>query len=450
MLNPPFSSLSDDLLAYIVDHLAQLPLWNESLYNLSLTDRAFTRFCQKHIFKTLRLGYHPGSRREIVNKMAKMQRILDDDPSIANSVRIVHLSIQHKKNAWLFNDSTFMGIIELLAKSPRVPHALHLYVCKGETGFEDPVLVIGRLLQSFFAHSLTVLNLNCCKQAPLCLFLVCPRLKEVLLDYVVAEKSYDQYPDHCCYGREPPALERLDYRDSQSLVKQMLAPPPPFQESVVRWSDLRFLTLSPHEKEEMACLQPILDAACDTLEELRLTNLRVIWGSAGQSGLSYRNQVDLTRSQNEEQLSLAPLVDLKRLSQLRVFALHAAINFLKLDTPQGGVLQDINSVLCTIPTSHKIEKLTFDFTINDKHPFVGCLGEDWGGLCDKVIHISAGRPLQFNLMTAAACLRARKPFGESKLYKHIGDKISMLSDYPNIHTEFWNPVRWKKTGAPTL
>ena len=279
MLTPPLSCLSDDLLAYIVDHLAQIPIWTKNLYNLSLADRAFTYFCQKHIFKTLYSGYRSGSRSEIIKKMAKIQGILDDDASIAKSVRIVHLSIEHKKNAWLFKHSTFVGLMKLLAESPKLPHTLRLHFCKGEIGFEDPVLVIGRLLHSFFSQSLTVLDLKCCKQAPLCLFLVCPGLKEVFLDDVVAEKSYDQYPGHYYSGREPPALERLDYRGSHTVVRQLLALP--FQAAVVSWSHLRFLTLSPHEREGIAYLQPILDAACDTLEELRLTNLRVVWGSAG-------------------------------------------------------------------------------------------------------------------------------------------------------------------------
>ena len=55
----------------------------------------------------------------------------------------------------------------------------------------------------------------------------------------------------------------------------MITSPPRFHTPVVLWSKLRVLTLSPHEKEEMACLQPILNAASNALEELYLTNLRV-------------------------------------------------------------------------------------------------------------------------------------------------------------------------------
>jgi hypothetical protein len=66
-------------------------------------------------------------------------------------------------------------------------------------------------------------------------------------------------------------LEVLEYCDSHTLVEQMITPPPRFNRPVVLWSNLRVLTLAPHDNEGMAYLQPILDATCNTLEELYLT-----------------------------------------------------------------------------------------------------------------------------------------------------------------------------------
>ena len=40
----------------------------------------------------------------------------------------------------------------------------------------------------------------------------------------------------------------------------------------------------PQEKEEMVCLQPIIDAACNTLEELYLYNRRAAWSIVGKMG----------------------------------------------------------------------------------------------------------------------------------------------------------------------
>ena len=55
MLNPLLSLVSDDLLAFIVEIILNLPFANENLQNLSLADRAFTQSCQKYIFRNLEL-----------------------------------------------------------------------------------------------------------------------------------------------------------------------------------------------------------------------------------------------------------------------------------------------------------------------------------------------------------------------------------------------------------
>ncbi|KAF8799764.1 hypothetical protein BYT27DRAFT_7200998 [Phlegmacium glaucopus] len=417
MLNPPLSLLSEDLFAYIVDHVAKLPLPNDYLYNLSLADRAFTRFCQAYIFKDLYLGYGSGTKKSISKKLEKIREILNDEPSFANQVRRLHLTTSHKRNGWLFNDLTFINIVQLLAKSLMPPHKLHLSGFLHPFIFEDPTLVVGRLMQSFFSETLTVLHLYRCKNVPLTLFLICPRLRATVLDDVEVTENYDEYLDKQCSGRELPALEYLDYSSSESLVKQMITPPPSFHTPVVVWSKLRVLKLCPDEKEEMACLQPILDVACNTLEELYLTNPRAIW-------------------ENDEQLSLSGLVNLRALSCLHVFALYAVI---KCDVPESAVVRDINLVLGTIPISNKITNLSFEFTICGEHPFGGCLGEDWVGIRDEVVRISAGKPLNLNLETSVLPPNLQYPPGQDELYERITERIS-LSDHPNIHTRFWHPT----------
>ena len=202
-----------------------------------------------------------------------MKKILDDKPLFANQVRKVELSIKRKESAWLFEDATFISILQMLANSPVPPHELYLGgVCAIKLIFEDPILVVRQLTQSFFSQTLTILRVKCVI-IPLTLFLICPKLRYLDIDMVKAnEENYDKYPVNQCSGREAPQLEVLDYRNSHSIVEQMITPPPRFNTPVVLWSKLRVLTLTPHEREEVACLQPILDAACSTLEELYLTH----------------------------------------------------------------------------------------------------------------------------------------------------------------------------------
>ena len=274
MLNPPLSLLSNDLLSQIVEHIAiDLPFEMKSLKNLSIVDRAFTGFCQAYIFKELQLGtVKSGTKNRISKQLAKIGKILDKEPSFANRVRKVHLMISHKANTWLFKDPTFINIVHLLGKSPIPPHTLDLSGLVDPFMFQDPILIVGQLMQTFFSQTLTVLRLTDCKNVPSTIFLVCPRLRDVLLnDVEVTEQSYDKYPDEQCSDRELPALERLDYRNSEGLVQQMITPPPRFKTGVVLWSKLRVLELSPCYKTT-ACLQPILDGASNNLEELYLIN----------------------------------------------------------------------------------------------------------------------------------------------------------------------------------
>ena len=287
MLNPPLSLLSEDILYYIVDHVARLPYSNLALRNLSITDRAFTQFCQAHIFKDLYLGYDDRNTRYLIDKkLAKIRNILNDEPSIANRVRTVHLALVNKeyrrlkRNHLLFNNPNFIPIIQLLAKSPMPPHKLHLIGhARSYTIIEDPIFVVGWLMRSFFSQTLTVLDITKCRNVPLTLFLVCPNLREVYLDDVKVSESRDnEYPaTQRSDRRKLPALERLNYRNLGSLVKKMITPPSKFSMAVVDWSKLRVLKLCPEEKEGMVYLQPILDAACNTLEELYLTNEQVTW-----------------------------------------------------------------------------------------------------------------------------------------------------------------------------
>jgi len=293
MLHPPLSRLSDYLLSHIVDRLAESP-YLDHLQNLSIADRAFTQFCQAHIFKELQLGAGSdcGTKKTISMQLEKMGKILDDKPTFADRVRKVEIIILHKQNRWFFSDPTFISIVQLLAKSPIPPHRLNLCgSLRSQDTLEDPIFVVGQLMQTFFSQTLTVLCLAGFKNAPLTLLLICPRLRDILLDHVEAEKSYETYPEEQCSALELPALERLNYRCSGSLVKQMIAPPPRFHTAVFVWSKLRVLTLCPHEKVDVACLQPILDAARTTLEELYLTNIRA---SAGIGAVFfYRNEAKL-------------------------------------------------------------------------------------------------------------------------------------------------------------
>ena len=275
MLNPPLSLLSGELLVLIVEQLERLSVSNnnKNLNNLSLADRAFTETCQKYIFQELRLGYG----RDIVSKdLENVKKFLEDKPLLAKHVRVVRAWFS--LSAFPFKDPNFTSILRLLAKSLTPPCELNFSGLGRVSStvlsstIKDPTFLTRQLAESLFSQSLTILRLRSITNVPLPLFLICPKLREVFLNNVEASgESYDSYPDDLCSGREAPLLEVLEYHESDTLVEQMIVPPPRFNTPVVLFSNLRVLKLDPDFREGMTYLQPILDVACNTLEDLYLT-----------------------------------------------------------------------------------------------------------------------------------------------------------------------------------
>ena len=140
MLNPPLYLLSDDLIGYLVEHVARLLHANVALHNLSLADRAFTEFCQKYIFRTLTFKeYEWGNGNRISMKLKTVERILDDKPLFAHQVRKIQFSTQYVHQGPLLYDDpgnirgkdaayavAFNSISQLFANLPMPPHELYL------------------------------------------------------------------------------------------------------------------------------------------------------------------------------------------------------------------------------------------------------------------------------------------------------------------------------------
>ena len=125
-------------------------------------------------------------------------------------------------------------------------------------------------------------------------------------------------------------------------------------------------------------------------------------------------------------------MNLRHLPYLHVFALHAIISS---DARKLVVLRDINLVLSTIPTANQVTELLLHFTICGVYPFHGCFEENWLGMCDEVVRISAGKSLELNLKVSISPTKLPYPSrGRDELYRRIEEKVASLLDYPNIST----------------
>ncbi|PPQ84379.1 hypothetical protein CVT26_007381 [Gymnopilus dilepis] len=404
MLKPPLSLLPYDLLEHIMECVASGSGAStlEDLCNLSLADRAFTDLCQNHIFRKLKIGDISDSKDELRDELAKIRKMLSKTPSIYGRVRIFQLSILEKRNRWLFKSKTLTEILLKLGTSQVPPHTLRL---RASYGFQDPVLAVYRLRQTFFSRTLTTLHLW--------------DSANVVLDVVTALNDYEDFS--LCTEYTPAALETFRYRTlSHSIVKEMVKPPPIFPTPVVVWSSLRVLEVSPFEKDEMSYLQRIMDAACDTLEELHLKHVRTVL-------------------RDTKQLPLASLVELSRTTRLRTIALDV---IMRCALPNPKILEDINTVLSTIPASNAVKYLSFKFTIFDQHPFAECVEQDWSGFCREVIRIAGGERLQLDMNMNIFHRRADRTnsHGGEALYQRMAENLASLRSSPTICLRIDNPT----------
>ena len=107
------------------------------------------------------------------------------------------------------------------------------------------------------------------------------------------------------------------------------------------------------------------------------------------------------------------------------------------------VLHDIKLVLSTIPKANQVTKLSLDFIIYSQHPFSECFEKNWVGMCEEVVRVSAGKPLELDLEMSICQSKFQPeypPPGQEEFYERIKEKIAFLSDYPNICTHFWHPL----------
>ena len=123
-------------------------------------------------------------------------------------------------------------------------------------------------------------------------------------------------------------------------------------------------------------------------------------------------------------------MNLRHLPNFHIFTFHA---FIKCDAHEPVVSRDINSILATIPDTNQVRQLTFRFNIYGEHPFGGCLEQDWVGMCDEVVRVSAGKTIALYLELSIVPTFCPHPGGD-ELYERIKEKIAYLSDYPNICT----------------
>ena len=135
-------------------------------------------------------------------------------------------------------------------------------------------------------------------------------------------------------------------------------------------------------------------------------------------------------------------MNFSNLPNLQVVSLSAILNTGRQrikrwhDPPSElSALDDINTVLATIPLCNRMTNLWFDFLTACSLPSDECLDQNWVGMFNEIIRIGGEKPLELELeMEVSPSTRA------DELHMRIMEKATLLSDYPNICSHWWNPT----------
>ena len=137
-------------------------------------------------------------------------------------------------------------------------------------------------------------------------------------------------------------------------------------------------------------------------------------------------------------------MNLSNLPNLQVFSLSTGLNTGKQrikrwrhDPPSElSTLDDINTVLATIPVCNRMTNLCFHFLTDCSPPFYECLDQDWVGMFNEIIRIGGEKPLELGLVMEVSLTT-----GADELCMRIMEKAALLSDHPNICSHWWDHTR---------
>ncbi|KAJ3504526.1 hypothetical protein NLJ89_g7887 [Agrocybe chaxingu] len=357
--------------------------------NLALADRSFTARCQIHIFRELFLEDDwDETFKSIVERKWK---ILDGNPSLARLVRIITFNSGDPKYDAIFTDVNFMKIMGLITQFANQFHTLRLQAI-GQKNLPGARHLGTKLVQSGLAQTLTTLYIENWTNFPLDIFSLCSNLKDLKAHHIVprAQAPLDSRSDLL-------KLERLEYDDSEELMKKLLGMPDVHNSALV--------------------------TASGTVQDIILYD--PIVPDSGRS------------------LPLGEFIDLKSTKNLEAFTVSTIIN---CRVKHHDVLRDLSIILATLPSHNQMRMFSLDISVVGARPFKQCLDEDWEGICAEIVRISANKSFSFSLFIGVEYQsHTRKAAGEGALYESIEGRIrASLKDYPNVNFSPLNNItRWE-------
>ncbi|KAH6916519.1 hypothetical protein BKA70DRAFT_1419417 [Coprinopsis sp. MPI-PUGE-AT-0042] len=413
MLNPPLATLSNELLAGIVHHLADTLEGTQDLLSLCLADRAFTALCQEKIFEsfTCTTGREP-PWLEVVDDFRQALKMNSRASGWVREIRVEVFGLNAVKKSPLYHPK-FISLLEELCNSGRPPQRLFLdSLVKRKRLFDKPDLVLN-VLQRFLASSLTTLSLLRCSNVPITLFLAFPNLKRVSLNEILPP-SRESEPGSIQLG-SPPCITHLDYVDSCPFIDELLENRPESVEASISWSNLRCLTVCPSETAELVHVQTILNQAA-SLEILSFTVVKYM--------------------REETYVSFPSLIDLRPLVRLRT--LEALIQIIFDNEESRRAAEDLAQLLDGIPAKNNLSYLLLKFNVTGLYPFPELHAQKWYLLVKQILRIAGDDPLELEI---SCSIMLPENHSDQEVEGH-GDFYAFLHEQMN---PLWNTSTVKVT-----
>jgi hypothetical protein len=263
MLGNPISALSAELIDDIVDWAASL--LGPGILALLSADRAFGPRCRMHLYKLVVFNVGRSWR------LPKFRALVETNSSILPYIQGILICFATPEDLWTEPNPHFEYITQALAKNSHPPTSLEI---RGPAnllvGGDEPHSFHRWLSASFFPSTLRQLDLACVDGLLPQAIRQCRALESLKVAAVGITKSTSTvFPEND--GDPLPHLKVLDCANSYRLLRKIVAPRSP-SSAFVSLEALEVLKLCPDVKKEIPMIQPILDGARSTLQELHLTN----------------------------------------------------------------------------------------------------------------------------------------------------------------------------------
>ncbi|KAJ3498150.1 hypothetical protein NLJ89_g10255 [Agrocybe chaxingu] len=266
MLPAPIYKLPQELIDRVVDLLYSMNgAYEDECRSYALVCRSFLSRSRSHIFRAITIGSSTSIRgKNRRRRTKKLEKILKNNPSIADYIQEVNLLVTDSDNTWVSSDSRWLRVHKLLMKSATPFRKLAV---KGYSrGMNGPLVSLSKKFTPFLFPFVTSLHLNRLSGIPILALSGFLHLEELALISVKLDDSTRRLPDSV----QRPSLRLLDVSNSGDAIEMLTKEHPEESHGPIDFSRLRVLKADFALFKDIPTVQKILNVSHGSIEEITL------------------------------------------------------------------------------------------------------------------------------------------------------------------------------------